>query len=262
VREYVANLCADVADQFGVGLFRLEGVTPHTFDLDWLRPRALFAVPTLARTLLNLCFCKSCERQATAAGLDFQRLRGTVNGAIAEEIKDGPATTKNNDRTARLAADPEVRAYAMLNVRGSIDFVRAIRARANEVAPTRVSINTLVPYAALVGPDGVESLLEEYVQAADQLALHPGAVEANRRLAAIARRAATPRELSMLIARVQLRGGGKPPSPADPELLGKELQELAALKGDEITLYNYGILQEREPPAFVAAVRKVFPKAA
>ena len=261
VREYLANLCEDIVDQFGVDIVRLEGVAPHTYDLDWLRPRALFAVPPMARTLLNLCFCKTCEGRATAAGVDVQRLRGTVNGAIAEEIAEGPGGPGAADRAARLGADTDLKAFATLNIEGSIELIRIVSARVKQrAAATRVSANAIVPYRAFVGTDGVRDLERQYVEATDQLAVHPSSVEANQRLADMARQQTPPRELSMLIARVQGRGGGAPPSPADPELLPKELQEMAKVGSTEIILYNYSILPEDVPPAFMAQVRKVFPQ--
>src|SRR5438552_2466081 len=51
VREYVAVLCADIAEQFGVETLRLEGIMPAAYDYGWLRPRVLVEVSLLARQL-------------------------------------------------------------------------------------------------------------------------------------------------------------------------------------------------------------------
>src|SRR5207245_4639489 len=89
VRDYLATLCADIVDQFGVSMIRLEGIMPAAYDYGWLRPRVLISVSPLARELLALCFCASCTGRAAAAGLDVERLRRTVNDVIAAELSEG-----------------------------------------------------------------------------------------------------------------------------------------------------------------------------
>jgi len=73
--------------------------------------------------------------------------------------------------------------------------------------------------------------------------------------------ATPPRDLSMLFASVRVSGAGAPAphSAASPDTLAGDLQEVAALGASEVTLYNYGLLPEREVVEFVAAVRQVFP---
>jgi hypothetical protein len=249
VREFFANLCEDAVDQFGVGIVRLENLTPHTYDLDWLRPRVLFAVPPLARTLLTLCFCRACEGQATAKGIDVQRLRGTVNGAIAGEIAEGPGAPASADRAARLGADPELKAYAMLNVEGSIELIRVVSDRVKQrAAATRVSSAAASPFGALVGAKAEQALREQFVGAVDQLVLQPGAAEASQRLADTVARAKTPPEVSMLMSHVQ-----------DPELQDKALRQAVDFGAREVGLYNYGIMQEQDAATFAAAARRITP---
>jgi hypothetical protein len=260
VREYLTALCADVVDQFGVDLVRLEGVITHMFSLDWLRPRVLVELSPLARTLLNLCFCNTCTRRATAAGLDVGRLRSVVNGVIAAELQDGQAGT-GADRAAALAANRELSAFVTLYVQSSIELVRAVSFRLKGSA--RISINASTPYALLLGAAAEEVLLAQFVDAAEQIAVHPGHGQgpANQRIARLTASAAPPRELSMLFARVAIPGssGPAPRTPAaDAEQLSKEFQEGAALGVREFTLYNYALLPEREVRDFVTAVRRAF----
>jgi len=257
VREYLATLCADVVDQFGVRMVRLEGVVSPAFDLDWLRPRVLVDVPALARTLLNLCFCGACTRRARAAGLDVERLRRVVNEAIAAEISEGQ-TDASADRTAKLTADPELHAFVTQNVQSSIELVRIVAARLK--GGTRISANASTPYGVLLGAAAEEALLAQMVDAADQIALHPNA-KGKRGIADLAARATPPRELSMLFARVRIPGSTGPAPVASSEQLAKELTEAAGLGVDEVTLYSYTLLPEREVHEFVTAVRRASPRA-
>jgi hypothetical protein len=256
VRDYLATLCADVVDQFGVHMVRLEGVIPHTFDLDWLRPRVLVDVPALARTLLNLCFCDACTRRTRAAGLDVERLRRVVNDAVAAEISEGQ-TDASADRAAKLAADRELHAFVTQNVQSSIELVRTVASRLK--GTTRISTNASTPYGVLLGAAAEEALLAQMVGAADEIALHPNA-KGNRGIVDLAARATPPRELSMLFARVRVPGSTGPAPVANSEKLAKELQEAAGLGVDEVSLYNYALLPEREVHEFVTAVRRASPE--
>jgi hypothetical protein len=255
VRDYLATLCADVVDQFDVRMVRLEGVIAHMFDLDWLRPRVLVNVPALARTLLNLCFCGTCTQRTRAAGIDVERLRRVVNDAIAAEISEGQ-TDASADRAAKLAADRELHAFVTQNVQSSIELVRNVASRLKGAA--RISTNASTPYVVLLGAAAEKALLAQIVGAADQISLHPNA-KGNRSIIDLAARATPPRELSMLFARVRVPGSTGPAPVASSEQLAKELKEAADLGVDEVTLYNYALLPEREVHEFVTAVRRAFP---
>jgi hypothetical protein len=259
VQEFLATLCADVVEQFGVSLVRLESVMP-LFDFDWLRSRVLFEIPPLARTLLNLCFCGACTARATAAGVDVERLRRVVNDAIAAEICEGQVGA-GADRAATLAANRELRAFVTLYVQSSIELVRAIASRVKGIAGTaRISLNATTPYTSLLGAAAEDELLAQLIGAADQIGLHPGNPTSNRRVARLAARATPRREVSALIPRVRIPGSTGPVAQtpgANPEQTG--FQEAAELGVDEIALYNYALLRDRDVPDFVAAARRAFP---
>ena len=124
VREYMASLCADVVDQFGVRMLRLEGIMPAAYDYGWLRPRVLVDVSPLARSLLALCFCASCTRRATVAGLDVERLRRLVQGTIAAELDDAAPRPRRPSAPRRLDADAELQAFVMQHERASIELAQ------------------------------------------------------------------------------------------------------------------------------------------
>jgi hypothetical protein len=205
-----------------------------------------------------VCFCASCTTRAAAEGLDVHRLSGLVNGAIAAELGDGTDST-DAETAANAAADPELRAFLVQQVRSSTDFVRAAVSRIDVGRIPRTSTTASTPFPALLGAVE-EGLLEELVDVIDQVAMFPGNVEHNRRVAAIAARTTPPRELAMLSAR--LRPGSSTPTPvahAGADLAAPELQEAAELGVAELGLYNYGLLRERDVREFVAAVRTAFP---
>jgi predicted DNA-binding transcriptional regulator YafY len=72
---------------------------------------------------------------------------------------------------------------------------------------------------------------------------------------------ATPRELSMLFARIQAPGAAGAAQAAGnaAEQLAQDLQEAAERQVDEITLYAYALIREQDAAAFITAVRKAFP---
>jgi hypothetical protein len=235
-----------MVEQFGIRLVRLENIMP-IFDFDWLRPRVLFAVPPLARTLMNLCFCKSCTSRATRQGLDAEHLRRIVNEAIDAEVEDGGT----DERAAALAEDAQLKAFAELAMRASIELVGGIAASIKGKA--RVSINASVSYAMLIGSARERELLAEFVGAADQLALLPGH-PGNTDVADIAASATTPREISALIPIVRatnLAGPALQVRSSGPEAMAEQAARLGA---SELSLYNFGLLRAQDISAFAASI--------
>jgi hypothetical protein len=256
VREYVSHLSADVAEQFDVGLVRLEGVTPHLFDLDWLRPRVMVDVPPLARTLLNLCFCGGCVRKAEAGGLDAAYIRCMVNDTIEAEIEDGRSDA-SADRAEELAADASVRAFAALHVQSGIDLVRAVRGALSGRA--KISVNASTPYGALIGAEAETALLAQFIDAADQIAMHPANPTGNERVAGLNAQIGAPRDISMLFARIRAPGAPGSAGGAGAAQMERDLQEAAVRGADEITLYTFGLLRDHDVSEFVGQVRRAFP---
>jgi coproporphyrinogen III oxidase-like Fe-S oxidoreductase len=60
----------------------------------------------------------------------------------------------------------------------------------------------------------------------------------------------------MFFARVRVPGSTGPAPVASSEQLAKDLKEAAGLGVDEVSLYNYALLPEREVHEFVTAVRR------
>jgi hypothetical protein len=254
VREYQATLCADVVDQFGVGVVRLEGLLPQMWDLDFLRPRVLVDVSPLARELLTLCFCPSCERRATDAGLDVARLRASVNEAIVGELAEG--TSADPSRGEALVADPELRAFAASFVRAATELAQRVVSGLGDGGAPLVSSSASTPFRRLLG-DSEDALLLEMVETIDQVVSMAGSGRHSQRMADLCARASTSTELVMLVARLQVPNSSARTSGADAadEAVARELQEAAELEAVEMGLYNYGLLRERDVREFVASVR-------
>jgi hypothetical protein len=255
VREYLVALVEDFVDQFGVELVRLEGVMPHIFDLEWLRSRVLVAVPPLARALLNLCFCRACVAHAADDGLDVERLRRVINTTVEAELGGQPDEPGQESRVAALAAETELIAFAAGHARSSVKLVSEVRRRL--AGRARISTTASTPYRALLGDMADDALVTRFIEAADQIALHPANPSGNQRVVDLNRRVSPPRELSMLFARVAARGAadGAHTSASAAEQLELDLHEAAARRVEEVTLYNFGLLRQRDVSDWATAVR-------
>ena len=234
VREYVATLCDDLVDQFGVGTIHLEGPAPASFDYGWLRPRVLVDVPKAARELLSLCFCASCRQRGAAAGLDVDRVQQLVNDGIAAELDIGPA--------APSVGDPEVAAFAAVCVRASVELVEAVAGRVRTSAEVRLSGMAWTPFSSLLG-ERDDELFEELLRPFDQVIVPPR-IGNHRARVAMASRASRGLELAVLLT---------------PGSLG-DLKGAAEIGAAEVALYNYGLLREADVQRLTAEIRGVFPR--
>jgi hypothetical protein len=252
VRDFIVTLVDDLVDQFGVSLVRLETAMP-IFDFDWLRPRTLVALSLPARTLLNLCFCPACVLRAKESGVDSAYVQRIVHAAIAAELENG-GNEKSAPRCAALE-DAQVQAFACAFMRSSTELVRAVSARLRGRA--RVSVNAAANYEVLLGAAKEAELLAEFVAAADQLAIHPGNPR-NDQLCAQAGALNPPREISALIPLLRAPVSSGPALEARALSYEALADQAVRLGATELSLYNYGLLRERDVPEFVASMRRKF----
>lgn len=259
VRDYVATLCADVVNQFGVETIRLEGITAASYDYGWLRPRVLVDVPTLARELLAACFCPTCVRRANAEGLDVDRLRGLVNGAVAAELAGGSAAA-GADRAASLAADVELRSFLALHARASAELAAAVADRLAGPAAPRLSTTAWVPYSTLLGP-ALDDVLARIIGVVDQVVAPKAWVG---RLRAIAARESRSLEFATLLVPANLaasvsHGAAVPAEQAElADRVASNLTSAAEAGVSEVSLYNFGLLRAGDVSDLAAAVRETF----
>jgi hypothetical protein len=239
-----------VVDQFGVDTVRLESVMPLGYDIDWLRPRALVTVSPLARELLTVCFCATCEERGTAAGLDVGRLRAFVLDTVARELA-APASTPLDD----TAADAELMTFLDQHEQASIELVETVRV-APAVRTAKLASTIRSPFSRL-RPLANKQLTAQLAHSVDQLSVAAGAGERGRWIADIAAAAPHPVGLSMLVTRgLSFPRSGVDTSDAAADPLDAHLAEARALGVDEVGLYNYGLLRDEDVRTFMDAVRR------
>jgi hypothetical protein len=247
-REYLSALCADLVDQFGVDMIRLESVMPLGFNVDWLRSRVLVDVPDLARDLLTLCFCATCTRRGTDAGLDVERLR-----ASARDVIDADLAGDGESRRDATLADTELAAFLAQHEQASIELCVAVRAAVGEA--TRLASTISTPFHALRRGAGAE-LTAQLAEIVDQLAVSSAGGKGNQRIAAIAAAASRPVALDMLITRgLRFPGMATPDGAPGEDPIDAQLREATALGVEEVSLYNYGLLRDADVQRFMDKVR-------
>jgi hypothetical protein len=254
VRSYVASLCADLSEQFGVALFRLEGVLSHSFDLDWLRPRSLVTIPPLARTLAGICFCESCKGRGKAAGIDVQALQARVVSVIKAEIA---GESGGEGRAADVARDADLLSFAEIHVRASIELVQGVVARVGHAA--QVSCSAVTPYRALLGEPRDNALLTGFIRSATQIdgnVLNPAG---NKLVAELNEASDNPRPLSALYVTIRnptlASTAQMAESGADKMLQNLQASADAGIR--ELSLYNFGLLPDADVRTFMAAVGQI-----
>lgn len=261
VREYLARLCEDVVDQFGVAKIRLEGVAPSGYDYGWMRPRVLIDVPTVARNLLALCFCRACMTRGSAAGLDVERLRQLVCDRIHREVSSEAATATVPEGSDVLC-DPELHEFAAQHERASMELATAATSRLGGNGRPSLSTTAWMTYADLLGPSRVQ-LFRVLAESVDQLMIGPRDAE---RLSQLDDQGVT---AGSGVGRATLLTPLRNSAAGTPVLLGgaqerrqetlEFLRSVAPLGLEEVCMYNYGLLRDDDLRDLVDAVRAVLP---
>src|SRR5665811_1554889 len=116
-------------------------------------------------------FCTSCLDSGSAAGIDVDRVRQTVNTAIAEEIED-TSSAGSAERAEILVADPELHEFVVQHERAAIELLRAAVSQVDKARRPKVSTVVWTPYSMLLG-DAQRPLLVELIAELDQLLIFP-----------------------------------------------------------------------------------------
>ncbi len=246
VREYLVELSADLVDQFGVDMIRLEGILAAGYDYGWLRPRVLVDVPPLVQELLAVCFCPSCIKRGHASGLDVARVRQRVVTAVTAALTgDSSAAVGPMEN---LLEDVELHAFVALHERASVELAKGIRSRVGEMGGAELSAVPWSPFRDL-GADK-DALLGDLLDTIDQLALVPG--YDTERIRRVTASRTTPVSLSLLMV---------PPRPGSSKSNEFATQQLASAKElgvREVGIYNYGLLPQATVSEFVGTLRSTF----
>jgi hypothetical protein len=256
VHEYLVALATDIVDQFGVDVLRLEGISTAAFDYGWLRPRVQIRTARLARELLSVCFCPGCTRRGAAAGIDVERVRSLVVDAIAAELELDDAAAAPDPGTA-LAADAELHAFVVLRERVVAEVLRAVRDAVAGPGAPRLSSSVLTPFRTLVGAAQAE-LVDEVAALLDDVVISPQATDARTQRVVELARAGDQLALGMLLVPVAFSASATSSTPKTMEQLTTEIEAAAALGIDEVSVYTWNLLRERDFDAIAAAVRRVY----
>jgi hypothetical protein len=260
VQEYYAIMCADIVDQFGIEILRLEMAGTPAYDYGWLRPRILIDVPPLARQVLAVCFCPSCVRRGTDAGLDVEGIRRTCNQAVAEELDVASASEQATaERTARLVADPELHEFVVQHDRAAIELLVATTSQMAADRRPRVSTLVNTPYSSLLG-EAQDGLVDELLGTVEQTVMFPGGGEQRMREIAAAAKAnkvgmatfIVPVQLSVLV-------GEAGTSADDGDRVRHELRLASTFGVEEVNIYNYGLLRDSDVTSLLSAITKELP---
>jgi hypothetical protein len=82
VRDYVVNLCADLADRYDIDRIVLETPGWLPYDHGYHHEFALLPLDRYAKTLLGLCFADATKRAAEAADVDAERLQAKARAML------------------------------------------------------------------------------------------------------------------------------------------------------------------------------------
>ncbi len=181
VRDYVVNLCSDLADRYDLAGLALETPGWLPYDHGFHHEFALLPLDRFAKTLLALCFAESTRHAAHAAGIDADRLQAKTRALLERWFEADlvvPDALATEWWLADVVSDPEFAAFLHWRCRVVADLVASVKAALP--ATTRLAVIPTVqrpPAAAwLEGSDF--SLLAGAADALEVPAYQPSAEEA------------------------------------------------------------------------------------
>jgi hypothetical protein len=239
VRDYVVNLCADLADRHELAGIALETPGWLPYDHGFHHEFALLPLDRFVKILLALCFADSTRHAARAAGIDADRLqaktRSLLEGWFQAELAV-PDSLASEWWQAELVSDPEFAAFLHWRCRVVADLVAAVKAALPSITRLAVIPTVQRPPAAcwLEGSD--LSLLAGAADALEVPAYQPTAEEAYLCAWDVRRRAGEDASLHFILR------------PSFPDLAGGAETVAAAIRLREvgmagIAFYNYGHLR-------------------
>jgi hypothetical protein len=130
VRDYVVNLCADLAHGYDLAAVILE--TPGWLPYDPAHREASAKAPPdrFARTLLSLCFADATRHAARAAGIDADRLQAKARAMLERHLVGDlavPDALAAEWWSAEMVSDPQWAAFLNWRCRQVADLVTAVK---------------------------------------------------------------------------------------------------------------------------------------
>jgi hypothetical protein len=131
VRDYVVNLCADLADRYEIDRIALETPGWLPYDHGYHHEFSLLPLDRYTKTLLALCFADATKAAAEAAGVDAARLQAKVRAMLERyfaadiAVPDAMAVAWWQ---AEIASDPEWGKFLHWRCRLVADLVADVKA--------------------------------------------------------------------------------------------------------------------------------------
>jgi hypothetical protein len=131
VRDYVVNLCADLADRYEIDRIALETPGWLPYDHGYHHEFALLPLDRHVKTLLALCFADATIRAAEAADVDAARLQARARAVLERWFAADLAVPEAMAAAwweSEIVADPEWARFLHWRCRLVADLVAAIKA--------------------------------------------------------------------------------------------------------------------------------------
>jgi len=131
VREYVVNLCADLADRHELAGLALETPGWLPYDHGFHHEFAMVPLDRWTKTLLALCFADSTRAAASAAGIDADRLQRAARQWLERYLAADHAVPEEMASEwwlADIIGDPEWVAFLDWRCRLVADLVAEVKA--------------------------------------------------------------------------------------------------------------------------------------
>jgi hypothetical protein len=131
VRDYVVNLCADLADRYDIDRIVLETPGWLPYDHGYHHEFSLLPLDRYARTLLALCFADATIRAAEAADVDAERLQAKTRAMLERWFAADLAVPEAMAAAwweTEIVADPEWAKFLHWRCRLVADLVAAVKA--------------------------------------------------------------------------------------------------------------------------------------
>jgi hypothetical protein len=130
VRDYVVNLCADLAHGYDLAAVVLEAPGWLPYEHAHLQASAKAPLDRFARTLLSVCFADATRHAARAAGVDADRLQAKARALLERHLAAGltvPDALAAEWWSADMVSDPQWAAFLNWRCRQVADLVTAVK---------------------------------------------------------------------------------------------------------------------------------------
>jgi hypothetical protein len=98
VREYLVNLCRNLACEYPVWGLQLESFGWMSFAHGHHHERDLVGLSSLEQQLMSLCVCRHCSQKAARAGVDVLEVKRWVKEVLEGAMREAPDRPKNHPR--------------------------------------------------------------------------------------------------------------------------------------------------------------------